>query len=711
MKFKNRFRNKAWATTKAREFGMTVTCSAAFGSKVLTVLFLALLEIFCVPFLRAENYEFVNQEINEILYAVSLSRNFPISGDDTVLGKADFRWAGDDDFDAAFDSFLLKNRLFVKKDAEKWTVSKIKIEEKVAREAEEKSDLDSEKLYSLSCFDVSPARIFEAAALKTGICVTHDSLPQIKVSIHTGFCKPEEIFRRITGLCTGFELEKESENLFHVFRSGIRENGQNLGKCEVLLNQDFSVTCNLQGCLFSSALEKLFTLSGNDFCIENEKNSKIGRANFTAADVDEALEILCKLAGFSKSEKDGKYFVFQAKNAAGIKNEGKNWETCELKFSRTAEISPLILKRFPEVEIINLNENSFLYLCDDDENLEILNFLEKSDVQKFTRFVQLKYIRTKEFLENLPPFIEKNQITDTGRGDSFYFSGTQERYENLLERLAEIDKPVSRVRYDLLIMQYQSTDGSSWKPNFKAGRVSLGDMNEAGVNLGEVLDFNLDVVSAFGLKFAFELQTAITASKAKVFADTTLNGVSGSAISFANTNTYRYRDNNLDPETGEPIYSGITKEIISGLKLEVTGTVTGDGMITSKITASVSRQGTDLSTTTGNPPPTSEKVVTTEVRAKSGEPVVLSGLVQDEESENISRSPFLSRLPLVGRLFKGSEKSKEKTELVIYLLPSAEIFSEEKAGSKEEKMQKNQEYQKNFENHLESILKETANEI
>ena len=108
-------------------------------------------------------------------------------------------------------------------------------------------------------------------------------------------------------------------------------------------------------------------------------------------------------------------------------------------------------------------------------------------------------------------------------------------------------------------------------------------------------------------------------------------------------------------------------------------------MITSKITASVSRQGTDLSTTTGNPPPTSEKVITTEVRAKSGEPVVLSGLVQEEETENVSRVPFFSRIPLLGRLFTAVEKATEKTELVIYLLPSAEIFGmqEEKADEHE----------------------------
>jgi len=667
--------------------------------------------------ISAENYEFVAQEINEILYALSLARNFPISGDDTVSGKADFRWSGDD-FDLAFDSFLLKNRFYVKKSEKCWTVSKIKIEASPIFEKEnEFSDLDelgnepsffefykpeneisaiensssvseknSEKLsekvtYSLDAFDVSPARLFEKAALEMGFCVTYDSLPQIKVSIHTGFCSAEEILHRIAGLCTGFELEKRSDGVFHVARSGLKENERNTGKCEILLNEDFSVFCNLNSCYFSSALEKLFSLSGNDFCIDGGKDAKIGRASFTSIDVDEALETLCVLAGFSANEKDGRYYILPSKDKNKIKLEGKNWEKCVLKYAKSYEIAGLCAKRFPEIEIININENSFLYLADDDENIAFKEFVALADSKKFSRLVQLKFIRTEQFLKNLPPFIEKSQITDSGRGDSFYFSGTEEKFAELCARLQEIDCPVPRVRYDLLIMQYQSTDGFSWSPNFKVGRVSLGDMNSLGANLGSVLNFNLDVVGAFGMKFAFELQSAITQSKAKVFADTTLNGVSGSTISFANTNTYRYRDNNLDPETGEPIYSGITKEIISGLKLEITGTVTGDGMITSKITASVSRQGTDLSTTTGNPPPTSEKMITTEVRAKSGEPVVLSGLVQNEDSENISRVPFLSRIPIFGRLFKGKEKSKEQTELVIYLLPSAETFSDDGKAS------------------------------
>ena len=138
----------------------------------------------------------------------------------------------------------------------------------------------------------------------------------------------------------------------------------------------------------------------------------------------------------------------------------------------------------------------------------------------------------------------------------------------------------------------------------------------------------------------------------------------------------------MDPQTGAPVYSGVTREIASGIKIDVAGWVSGDGMITSKVTASVSRRGNDTSASTGNPPPTSEKIVTTEVCGKSGEPVILSGLVQTAESEQEKRSPFISRIPILGNLFKTKEKTKENLQMVIYLVPHAEDAAESRYETK-----------------------------
>ena len=84
-----------------------------------------------------------------------------------------------------------------------------------------------------------------------------------------------------------------------------------------------------------------------------------------------------------------------------------------------------------------------------------------------------------------------------------------------------------------------------------------------------------------------------------------------------------------------------------------------------------------VSASTGNPPPTSEKLVTTEVCGKSGEPIVISGLIQNSTSQGNSGIPLISKLPLLGMLFKHSEKTTEKTQMIIYLVPHIESYSEE----------------------------------
>lgn len=194
------------------------------------------------------------------------------------------------------------------------------------------------------------------------------------------------------------------------------------------------------------------------------------------------------------------------------------------------------------------------------------------------------------------------------------------------------------------------------------------------------MDLQFNVITSFGLTFAAKLNTALTESKAKIFADTTLHGVSGSNIKFQNTSTYRYRDTAVDPDTGKPVYTGVTREIVSGLMLDIEGWVSGDGMVTTKVSASVSKRGADVSNSIGNPPPTYEKVITTQVRSRSGEPVVLSGLVQDDSVLVQERMPLLSKIPLIGYLFTSQSKTNEKTEMVIYLIPHLE---EENTGTKQ----------------------------
>ena len=57
------------------------------------------------------------------------------------------------------------------------------------------------------------------------------------------------------------------------------------------------------------------------------------------------------------------------------------------------------------------------------------------------------------------------------------------------------------------------------------------------------------------------------------------------------------------------------------------------------------------------------------IRAKSGEIVVIGGLIETRKTDSESKTPLLGDIPLVGELFKSKSSRTEKKELVILLKP------------------------------------------
>ena len=62
-------------------------------------------------------------------------------------------------------------------------------------------------------------------------------------------------------------------------------------------------------------------------------------------------------------------------------------------------------------------------------------------------------------------------------------------------------------------------------------------------------------------------------------------------------------------------------------------------------------------------------LVSSLIRAKSGDTVVLGGLIQTQESETQRSLPGLSRLGPVKHLFGGTYKSSVRKELIMVLTP------------------------------------------
>lgn len=65
-----------------------------------------------------------------------------------------------------------------------------------------------------------------------------------------------------------------------------------------------------------------------------------------------------------------------------------------------------------------------------------------------------------------------------------------------------------------------------------------------------------------------------------------------------------------------------------------------------------------------------KREITTTVLANDGEIIVLGGLVQDDEQINVSKVPILGDIPVAGKLFQSKGKTRNKTNLMVFLRPT-----------------------------------------
>jgi type IV pilus assembly protein PilQ len=70
--------------------------------------------------------------------------------------------------------------------------------------------------------------------------------------------------------------------------------------------------------------------------------------------------------------------------------------------------------------------------------------------------------------------------------------------------------------------------------------------------------------------------------------------------------------------------------------------------------------------------------VQTKVLVENGGTVILGGIFEQVESNNVNKVPLLGDIPFLGWLFKNQSKTEDKTELLIFISPR--VVSERVAG-------------------------------
>ncbi len=114
----------------------------------------------------------------------------------------------------------------------------------------------------------------------------------------------------------------------------------------------------------------------------------------------------------------------------------------------------------------------------------------------------------------------------------------------------------------------------------------------------------------------------------------------------------------------------------SGIALDVTPQISRDSTVILHIHPSVSQVSDQNKTITINNENQSLPLALSTiresdsiVRARSGQVVVIGGLMQDRSSELDARTPILGDIPFLGKLFQHEQDTIRKSELVILLRP------------------------------------------
>lgn len=168
------------------------------------------------------------------------------------------------------------------------------------------------------------------------------------------------------------------------------------------------------------------------------------------------------------------------------------------------------------------------------------------------------------------------------------------------------------------------------------------------------------------------LSAMVTKKEAKILAKPSVMVIDGDESNVFIGDTIRAR---LAQAGGLGTQTVEIAEFPVGIILLLRPRVNADGHITMRVHPVVS---TITALDSDNIPQTSTREAETTVIVKDGETVVIGGLIRDEMTKTIQEIPLLSKLPIVGELFRSRSTNRRKSEIMVLITPR--LMKDEPAG-------------------------------
>lgn len=360
------------------------------------------------------------------------------------------------------------------------------------------------------------------------------------------------------------------------------------------------------------------------------------------------------------------------------------------------------LKEFLQIEAVISQMDDESRISQSSERSFKVYYLKNADATEVAKSISMLLEEKKRIIQevkkeqqgteeakNLDNLVSAKVAADTAT-NSLVFYVTEKEYKELLPMIGMLDAPQKQVLISAIIAETQLNNsldaGIAWQVVSNPGILAtfMGGQDEtslmqslAGGNFiaGAIGSESVEINSGGSTLKIPKLYAVIKALETKgnfnLLSTPRVVTHDHKKAKLSATKTYPYATGTKYDTNNNPIISYEYKDI--GLSIEVTPHVGQNNQVRLDLDLKLAdlvewmTQGSGASQT--KVPVTSERNVNNIVTLNNGETIVIGGLIDEMTTETIRQVPILSKIPLIGGLFKDKSVSRTSRTLFVFLTP------------------------------------------
>ena len=282
------------------------------------------------------------------------------------------------------------------------------------------------------------------------------------------------------------------------------------------------------------------------------------------------------------------------------------------------------------------------------------------------RIYSLKHVSPEKASAQLSKFMKGTElnVSEYREQNALVLGGSPHALGRATELLKMIDVPQMQVTLACVIVEFRKGRGFAIGVRSGAAR-NVGERDIQARGFFDFLGKDISKSGAFGKigilpdRFELELSSMEENNEAKVLARPRVTTLNGNKAELNVTNTVYYLISQVSSD-GYPITD--YRSFNDGISLELTPTMTQDGLITLSVSPEIKTAGRSSG---DGPRDISSRNMNTTVVLRNGETLCLGGLIRKNKTEVRSAVPFFGSIPVLGRLFS---YTSEEEEVIVWCL-------------------------------------------